>query len=287
MSDLRPGSIRSLSHHQQYAPLPTLLERPSTGSVDVSQLANNSGSSLAAAAAATTKPHTFNIRPDSSSSSSSSPTASPNQQDLNEEDQSEGLPAPRLCTLKLADHGAGSSFGFTVKTDKKNNQKSIIEVVKGSVADNAGIRPNDVLIEVNGVNVSIDNHRQVTERIKSMTNDRLQLLVLSQMEYELYQQRDVVPKSNQLNIIQLENFPELLNAEHVHLDEDTQLPPTPTTSAAAGQSPSTTGAKTFWGSFLNNLSARQYRHYLLNKRKPDPRKTTLEFQEKIKFFEKL
>lgn len=225
-TDLRPSSWKGTATSKT---LPTLVERPSVGSVDVPI------------------------------------SVVPGQNDL---------PAPRLCVLKLPP-GSNVSYGFTVKTDKKTNAKSLIEIGRDSVAERAGLRSNDILIEVNGVNVSIDNHKQVTERIKSQNNNDLELLVLTDLEHEMYLKRNVIPKSNQKNILRMENLPQLSAPERIHVhdrldsDEKVAVP---------------TG---FWGNFLNNLSARQYQSYLRNKRKPDPRQTNLEFQDKIKFFEKL
>jgi hypothetical protein len=230
INDLRPNSWKSSS---QAKPLPTLVERPSTGSVDVSPI-----------------------------KSALEPT-----------DESSDLPAPRLCVLRLGPDGE-SSYGFTVKTDKKSNVKSVIEIGRGSLAERAGLQSNDILIEVNGTNVGIDNHKQVTERIKSLMNTDLELLVLTELEHQMYCKRNVIAKSTQANVVRMEHFPQLSAAEHV------QLPDKSNGNGVVAP----TG---FWGSFLNNLSAKQYQNYLRNKRKNDPRETNLEFQDKIKFFEKL
>ncbi|XP_051881881.1 Na(+)/H(+) exchange regulatory cofactor NHE-RF3 isoform X3 [Pristis pectinata] len=57
------------------------------------------------------------------------------------------------------------------------------QVVKGSPASEAGLEVNDVLIQVNGVNVEVDTHHELVERINSC-RDQLSLLVVRKEENE-------------------------------------------------------------------------------------------------------
>lgn len=49
----------------------------------------------------------------------------------------------------------------------------------GSPAEAAGLRPKDLIIEVNGINVTRENHKQVVERIKA-SGDSTTFLVADQ-----------------------------------------------------------------------------------------------------------
>ena len=49
----------------------------------------------------------------------------------------------------------------------------------GSPAEAAGLRPKDLIIEVNGINVTRENHKQVVERIRA-SGDSTTFLVADQ-----------------------------------------------------------------------------------------------------------
>ena len=52
-------------------------------------------------------------------------------------------------------------------------------VEAGSPAEAAGLRSNDLIIEVNGINVTRENHKQVVERIRA-SGDSTTFLVADQ-----------------------------------------------------------------------------------------------------------
>lgn len=51
------------------------------------------------------------------------------------------------------------------------------EVLSGNVADRAGVKANDRLLEVNGEDVEDSTHEQVVEKIKLSGNDIMFLLI--------------------------------------------------------------------------------------------------------------
>lgn len=178
------------------------------------------------------------------------------------------LPSPRLCTLKLP-RDRIVSFGFTIKTSRKTNAKLVVDIVRNSIAHRAGLRVNDIIVEVNEAFVGQDTHQQVTDRIKAHAADEVRLLVVSEAEMDIYRAHGLVPSSEQDNVIHVEFDSELMMPLHgSELDEEDCLK----------------GC----GSFLDNLTAKQYRNYLQsNKKRPEPANSPAEFQEKIKKFEKL
>ena len=178
------------------------------------------------------------------------------------------LPSPRLCTLKLP-RDRIVSFGFTIKTSRKTNAKLVVDIVRNSIAHRAGLRVNDIIVEVNEAFVGQDTHQQCTDRIKAHAADEVRLLVVTEAEMEIYRNHGLVPSSEQDNVIHVEFDSELMMPMHLNeADEEDCLK----------------GC----GSFLDNLTAKQYRTYLQSsKKRPEPANSPQEFQEKIKKFEKL
>jgi predicted metalloprotease with PDZ domain len=76
----------------------------------------------------------------------------------------------------------------------------------GSPAEAAGLRQNDRIIEVNGINVANENHYQVVERIKAVLTET-RLLVVDQATDDYYKDK-VVLNGDMPNIVYLENKPE-------------------------------------------------------------------------------
>lgn len=62
------------------------------------------------------------------------------------------------------------------------------------------MREGDRIVEVNGVNISNENHKQVVERIKSVPNET-KLLVVDEAADKWYKERKIVIKSTQNNVI--------------------------------------------------------------------------------------
>ena len=68
-------------------------------------------------------------------------------------------PAPRLCHLvKWADF---DGYGFNLHAEKSKSGQFVGKVDEHSPAQAAGLREGDRIIEVNGVNIANENHRQV------------------------------------------------------------------------------------------------------------------------------
>lgn len=106
-------------------------------------------------------------------------------------------PAPRLCHLiKWADF---DGYGFNLHAEKSRSGQFIGKVDEDSPAQYAGLREGDRIIEVNGVNIANENHRQVVERIKSIPNET-KLLVVDEEADRWYKVMKIVVKSTQSNV---------------------------------------------------------------------------------------
>ncbi|KAM4561213.1 Na(+)/H(+) exchange regulatory cofactor NHE-RF3 [Fundulus diaphanus] len=71
-------------------------------------------------------------------------------------------PKPKLCYLVKSSSG----FGFSLRSVRGEQGLFMTEVLPGGVADNAGVRNEDRLLEVNGENIENSTHDEVVEKIK-------------------------------------------------------------------------------------------------------------------------
>ncbi|XP_028979519.2 Na(+)/H(+) exchange regulatory cofactor NHE-RF2 isoform X2 [Esox lucius] len=95
---------------------------------------------------------------------------------------------PRLCHLVRAETG----YGFNLHSEKSRPGQYIRSLDPGSPADRAGLRPQDRLIEVNGVNIEGMRHAEVVAFIKS-GGDETRLLVVDPDTDEHFKKMAVTP----------------------------------------------------------------------------------------------
>ncbi|KAL8190689.1 UNVERIFIED_CONTAM: hypothetical protein K2H54_059421 [Gekko kuhli] len=86
---------------------------------------------------------------------------------------------PRICNLVKGPNG----FGFHLNAVKDLPGQFIKQVQKGGPADLAGLKDDDILIEVNGVNVENEDYENVVARIREGSN-RLTLLVCAEKTHQ-------------------------------------------------------------------------------------------------------
>ena len=77
----------------------------------------------------------------------------------------EFAPPPRSCEVTKWPEVRG--YGFTLHNNKDTRLQLIGKVDPGSPAEAAGLKPKDIIIEINGTNVTRESHKQIVERIKS------------------------------------------------------------------------------------------------------------------------
>lgn len=140
----------------------------------------------------------------------------------------ESGPCPRLCHLiKWPDF---DGYGFNLHAEKAKSGQYIGKVDADSPAELAGLREGDRIIEVNLVNISNENHRQVVERIKSIPNET-KLLVVDELADKWYKERKIVVKSTQSNVIHYKTpIPRPINNNNNTLTPTPTPPTTPTTT---------------------------------------------------------
>lgn len=101
--------------------------------------------------------------------------------------------APRLCHLVRSDTG----YGFNLHSERSRPGQYIRSLDPGSAADHAGLRPQDRLIEVNGVNIEGMRHAEVVAFIKK-GGDETWLLVVDPETDDHFKRRGVIPTVNHL-----------------------------------------------------------------------------------------
>ena len=109
-------------------------------------------------------------------------------------------PPPRLCHLVKLPTFEG--FGFNLYAEKKKPGQYIGEIDSDSPAEAAGLKEGDRIIEVNGVNVNLENHRQVVQRIKAVAEET-RLLVVDEKSADWHRERRVLVKASLPYVIQL------------------------------------------------------------------------------------
>ncbi|XP_033887562.3 Na(+)/H(+) exchange regulatory cofactor NHE-RF2-like [Acipenser ruthenus] len=95
---------------------------------------------------------------------------------------------PRLCVLIRGETG----YGFNLHSEKSKPGQYIRSVDTGSPADKAGLKTQDRLIEVNGVNIEDLKHSEVVAFIKS-SGEEARLLVVDQEADEYFKKLGVTP----------------------------------------------------------------------------------------------
>lgn len=81
----------------------------------------------------------------------------------------------RLChVIKRSDF---DGYGFNLHAEKGRPGQYIGKVDPNSPAELAGLREGDRIIEVNGVNIKMESHKQVVERIKMLSNETKLLVI--------------------------------------------------------------------------------------------------------------
>ena len=117
-------------------------------------------------------------------------------------------PRPRLCHLKKWPHFSG--YGFNLHAGKTKLSQNIGKVDPKSPADSAGLKEGDIIVEVNYVNISNENHQQVVKRIRNgleidgvVHDDEVVLLVVDKETDEYYKNLNEVVKNSSSNVLRL------------------------------------------------------------------------------------
>ncbi|CAD7094228.1 unnamed protein product [Hermetia illucens] len=92
----------------------------------------------------------------------------------------------RLCHMVKRPDFDG--YGFNLHSEKGKPGQYIGKVDEKSPAEHSGLRQGDRIIEVNGVNIGSESHKQVVQRIKAIENEVRLLVIDPEVEVRLKQQ---------------------------------------------------------------------------------------------------
>jgi len=112
----------------------------------------------------------------------------------------DNAPRPRLAHIRQWPHFDG--FGFNLHAEKSRPGQFVGAVDIGSPAEAAGLKEGDRVVEVNGVNVGHENHRQVVQRIRANPGET-RLLVLDAEADRFFREAGVVVTGDLPNVVRL------------------------------------------------------------------------------------
>lgn len=107
-------------------------------------------------------------------------------------DQQTSMYEPRLCHIAKRVNFDG--YGFNLHAEKGRPGQYIGKVDESSPSEEAGLRQGDRIIEVNGVNIGSESHRQVVERIKAVANHTKLLVIDPKADLLSQQQLAIIEK---------------------------------------------------------------------------------------------
>lgn len=100
---------------------------------------------------------------------------------------------PRLCHIKKGATG----YGFNLHTEKTKPGQYIRAVDKDSPAEKSGLRPQDKIVQVNGISVHIMQHSEVVAAIKA-GGDETKLLVVDPEADAFFMSCEILPTEEHL-----------------------------------------------------------------------------------------
>lgn len=192
---------------------------------------------------------------------------------------------PRQChVIKWPDF---QGYGFNLHAEKERGGQYIGKIDENSPAEDAGLRENDRIIEVNNANIENETHQQVIARIKA-GGDETKLLVVDKEADAYYKSRGITVTS-QMPEVEFRQTARRSNAGTKVTNGDSApasvQAPQQTRSEPAVQK--SEPAQANGGDFLN-LSAKEMRERIAQKKKNDPKqKSNMDFRSKFEIFQKM
>ncbi|XP_059145913.1 Na(+)/H(+) exchange regulatory cofactor NHE-RF2-like [Physella acuta] len=194
---------------------------------------------------------------------------------------------PRYCHLKIWPHFQGYGFNLHAEKDKPGQYIGLVD--DNSPASSAGLRVNDRIIEVNGVNVEKETHTDVIARIKAVPGET-KLLVVDRETDKHYKEKGVTVTSS---MAQTEHLTSTDHSGHGSNGVKAHVPvvvpePEPEFTVAPKEKVHKEPAPATKADGLElNLSVAEMKERIKSKKKQDPRMNKLSFEEKYKEFQRM
>ncbi|CAG5911250.1 unnamed protein product [Menidia menidia] len=138
-------------------------------------------------------------------------------------------PRPRLCHLKKGPTG----YGFNLHSEKSKPGQFIRAVDDNSPASRAGLRPQDKIIQVNGVLVAGMQHSEVVAAIKA-GGDQTRLLVVDSEAEDFFRRCNVAPGEEHVS----GSLPEPVSARASEEEAPAEMRPKASVSSSASNASS-------------------------------------------------
>ncbi|XP_005096718.2 Na(+)/H(+) exchange regulatory cofactor NHE-RF1 [Aplysia californica] len=140
---------------------------------------------------------------------------------------------PRLCHLRIWPHFQGYGFNLHAERDKPGQYIGLVD--DDSPASTAGLKVNDRIVEVNGVNIEQQTHTEVISRIKEVPG-QTRLLVVDREADQYFREKGVavssyLPETEFLSSADPNDVQG--QPETVDLDQEVAVTPAPAAVAAA------------------------------------------------------
>ncbi|XP_014259732.1 Na(+)/H(+) exchange regulatory cofactor NHE-RF1 [Cimex lectularius] len=212
----------------------------------------------------------------------------------------------RLCHIFKWDSFDG--YGFNLHAEKGKPGQYIGKVDEGSPAEAAGLKEGDRIIEVNGVDIANENHKQVVQRIKSLPEET-KLLVVDAEGDNYFKSQNIVVDGSLACIVTIRTPPDPNSDSDHKIPEDSQSQKSNKSGRSSDYETSIqpqiiTADKdnTDKNSHLDNSSTNEEQHNSLNlnmtakelraqlaaRKKYDPKKdSTIDFKKKYDIVQKL
>lgn len=215
--------------------------------------------------------------------------------------QSVQLFEPRSCHVSKRDDFDG--YGFNLHAEKGRPGQYIGKVDENSPAESSGLRQGDRIIEVNGVNIGSESHKQVVERIKSVLDHTTLLVIDPKADIHNHQQLALIEKlkKSTAGVADHENNngkaieQETTTTTEKHQNNNNNNHSMETKSESNGNgaismdstdSSATTTSST--GGTLNlPMTVAEMRAQLKSKKRPDPKTEGLDVRKKYEIIQKM
>jgi hypothetical protein len=198
---------------------------------------------------------------------------------------------------KFTSHHRLDGYGFNLHAEKGRAGQYIGKVDEFSPAESSGLRQGDRIIEVNGVNIGAETHKQVVERIKSVPDHTKLLVIDPKADIHNHQQLALIEKlKKSLNgEADHENNNGKAMEPEVHINNNNMTPPMEIKSESNGNGTSSmdsvdsskTSSSTGGTLSLHGMTVAEMRAQLKSKKRPDPKTEGLDVRKKYEIIQKM
>lgn len=209
---------------------------------------------------------------------------------------------PRLCQVSKRDDFDG--YGFNLHAEKGRPGQYIGKVDESSPAESSGLRQGDRIIEVNGINIGSETHKQVVERIKSVPDHTKLLVIDPKADIHNHQQLALIEKlkksadgasdhenNNGKAAEHVQENHQSNNNNHTVVETKVEMKVETngngTMSMDSTDSSTTTASSTGGGTLHLPMTVAEMRAQLKSKKRPDPKTEGLDVRKKYEIIQKM